>query len=188
MRKLVPLLFAFFVAAACGASSSSSSLQGAGSFTPNAVNALKLFFPDGGIEQDFVGLSLTNTTPAFTCAFLDAGYPDSGIFEGEVALFIGQSPTIKAGTMSITDDNTFFFGSSPPYPETGIAFIGLSGPTIPPGNQALTSSGSISGTLTLTKVGGDWAESFSATMIGHGGQSPLSGAFDTSSTCYYSTD
>jgi hypothetical protein len=31
----------------------------------------------------------------------------SGIFEGEVKLFIGQSPSVKMGTIGITDENTF---------------------------------------------------------------------------------
>jgi len=108
----------------------------------------------------------------------------SGIFEGEVKLFIGQSPSVKMGTIGITDENTFlgFYGGSPPYPQAGIAYVGLSGPTAPPSSQGQGSTSSISGTLTLTKVGSEWAGHFTATMVGaDGGQ--LSGTFDTTSTC-----
>jgi hypothetical protein len=179
MRSLAPLLFAFFAAAACGGSSSGS-LQGPGSFAPNAAVAAR-DLGDAGIVPFVVEVILGNSSPAFTCTDFDAGVPASAIVNGEVNLLIAQAPTLQAGTFSITDPMTL---ETADVPAAGFAAVQLFGPTSPPGNSEMETETSVSGSLTLTKVGDEWAGSFTATMVDSASaSSTLTGTFDTSNIC-----
>jgi hypothetical protein len=180
MRSLVPLLFAFFVAAACGGSSSNS-LQGPGSFSPNGSMALQFLDGGGGIEPYEVEVILSNSTPGFTCADFDAGFPVSAILNGSVDLLIAQVPTLQTGSFSITDPGTFLGGN---VPSVGFAAIEVRGPTTPPSNREQETASSLSGSLTLTRVGNEWAGTFTAMMlVADAGPGTLTGTFDTSNIC-----
>jgi hypothetical protein len=57
-------------------------------------------------------------------------------------------------------------------------------PTDPPSGFILGNESSLSGNVTLTSVGSEWAGSFSTVLqLFDGGQAQLSGTFDTTSTC-----
>ncbi len=184
MRSLVSVLFAFSVATACGGSSSGS-LQGPGSFSPNGSLALQVLTDQGGIAPYAVEIVLVNSTPTASCEILDAGLPTTGIVRGEVNVLIAQSPALAAGTYSITDPGTFDQTIGTGIPSSGIASVTVDGPTNPPsGAEQGETESSVSGSLTLTKVGTEWAGNFTATMTdSSGGSSALSGSFDTSNMC-----
>ncbi len=60
----------------------------------------------------------------------------------------------------------------------------LQQPTEPPSGHALGTQTSVSGTLTLTNVGNTWTGSFSTVLpLIDGGTTPLSGNFETTTTC-----
>jgi len=179
MRRLA---FAFaFVSIACG-SGGSSSLQGPGSFAPNAVVAVRESFGNGAEVQDVVAIDFLSTSPAFNCSQIDAGFPDSGVLRDELTLLLGQDPMIALGTYEVIDPE--IFSGSTQY-ASAVAAAVLVGPTDPPSLSFDEKAKSVSGTVTLTKVGGEFAGSFTVTMqsVFDGGQSTLTGSFDTSEVC-----
>ncbi len=153
MRLLVPLL----CLAACGGSSFGS-IQGSGSFTSNASMAVR-DLSEGSIVQGYIVISLSSSTPAFSCIGLDAGFPSSGTIDGILDIFVEKSSALDAGTVAI-GDSTAFYGSLPDGTAAGLAFVTLADATKPPSNATQAYTESVSGTLTLTKVGTEWAGSF----------------------------
>jgi hypothetical protein len=134
-----------------------------------------------GITPYLIEVILGSSTPPYTCADLDAGIPASVVVHGGLALYVAQSPTLLPGTFAITDPDTF---KSTDVPSVGFATIELFGPTSPPTNDETETESSLSGSVTLTKVGDEWAGSFTAMMIdGASVSSTLSGTFDTSNIC-----
>ena len=166
-----------------GAGVSPSTLQGAGSFVPNAVLAEQVRLRDGGMLQGFAEINIENTTPAESCAFIDAGPPDSGlIFTGFVQLLVASNTPIQNGSYEIVAESAFVEEEN--HPDGGIASVELFQPTDPPSGMVLGTESSLSGNLKLTSVGNEWAGSFSTVLqLFDGGQAQLSGTFDTTSNC-----
>jgi hypothetical protein len=179
MRSLIPLLC---LAAACGGSSSNS-LTGVGSFSPNGSVALRILADDGTIAPYAAGVVLVNSTPTVSCEVIDAGLPTNGVIRGEVDILMAQSPALAVGAYSITDPSTFGETIGTQIPTSGIASVTVYSPTNPPTDQSQKTETSVSGSLTLTKVGTEWAGNFTATMAIDGGTDALSGSFDTSNMC-----
>jgi hypothetical protein len=182
------------LSAACGASGCCltvasdgdyGSLQGSGSFSPNAVLAVVQPADGGGDGSETAIVDLVSSTPAFICADESASTtsPDSGVLFGSVRVWVLQTGEIKPGTFNLTDPETSLEVPT----DAGTAFVYLSGATSPPSTSFRSVAASVSGTVTLTKVGDEWAGSFTATMLSDIGaeQSALTGSFDTRTVCAY---
>ena len=155
------------------------SLQGPGTFTPNAVVALIPIFSDGGIDPTAVQILLSSGTPSFSCSILDAGY--SGIVDGLAVLLIqtvGNLP-LTTGPLPMGGDTSIHEDAG------GYGFLTMYGPTSPPSSGFQAIGGSLSGSLTVSSVGSDWAGNFSTSIynLSDGGQLQITGSFDTSVIC-----
>jgi len=118
-----------------------------------------------------------------SCAFVDAGPPDSGlIFTGYVQVLVANDTAIQTGSYDVVAQSAFFAEEN--HPDGGVAFVELFPPTDPPSGVVSGIESSLSGNVTLTSVGNEWAGSFSTVLqLFDGGQAQLSGTFDTTSTC-----
>jgi hypothetical protein len=180
MRRYIALMTVLIGCSSSGVSS--STLQGAGSFISNSVFAERFPLPDGGgILQDYAVITIEQTSPVETCAFLKAP-PDSGLaFAGQVTILIDNNNPIEAGNYDIVDQESF--NAEENHPDGGIALVELLLPTDPPSAQGFFET-SLSGNLKLTSAGSEWAGTFSTVLtLFDGGQAQLSGTFDTTSTC-----
>jgi hypothetical protein len=158
------------------------SLQGFGSFAPNAIFAVRTGFSDGGLELDEIEIGMFDSDPVAGCATLANGFPLNGILGGDVAIYAKQVGPITLGSYGIVDFTTFGGEATP---DGGFSAILVGVATDPPsaGLAHLTGAVPGTGTVTFTSVGPVWAGSFSALVLGPKGQVPLSGNFETDVPC-----
>jgi hypothetical protein len=164
-----------------GGSPLAGSLQGPLSFTPNAVLATVLSLPDGGIDSSYTTILFADSDPAFACEVLRGKFPDSGTIQGLFTIELQQvGAPVLAGTYPVWPIGA---GIPPPTLKT-LVQLSLYGPAsgVSPPVQGVAAGNS--GTVTLTKVGSEYAGSFSATVVQpDGGESTLAGSFDTTKVC-----
>ena len=158
----------------------SGSLQGFQTFTPNAIFAVRIGFSDGGIENDEIEIGMFDSNPTADCSSIQNGFPLNGILAGDVGIFAKKEGPITAGTYNIIDFTTFGGIAAS---DGGLGAIVIGVPANPPGPVVIHVTDALSGTLTLTGVGPDWAGSFSAMVAGPTGMAAFSGSFDTTDAC-----
>jgi len=171
--------------ASSGTSSGGSwdgSLQGFGSFAPNAIFAVSTGFSDGGLELNEIEIGMFDSDPVAGCATLTTGFPLNGTLGGDVAIYAKQEGPLTLGSYDIVDYTTFGGEAAP---DGGFSAILVGVATNPPsaGLAHLTGAVAGTGTVTFTSVGPVWAGSFSAMVLGPKGQVPLSGNFETDVPC-----
>ncbi len=170
----LPILFAL----GCGGASSptsptdTSSLTGPLAFQPNSTVVVEAALAGGPVFDSMADIDLVNSSPPIDCKLLDAG---GGVAQSaEVTVQLGQTGGIAPGTFNVTNYQTF--SSSPFF--TSLAYLRVGGPTT-------TLAESFSGTVTMTKVGDEWAGNFDVMLLSStdGGQTSMSGHFDTTEVC-----
>ncbi len=151
-----------------------STLSGPLAFQPNSALVIEAKLANGPVISQMADIALVESTPQFDCQLVDAGPPTDGLAFGDVTIQLGQTGGIDAGTFNVTNYSTF--SNSPFF--TPLAYFRVSAPTS-------TLAESFSGTLTMTKVGTEWAGNFDIMLLSttDGGQSSLSGSFDTTEVC-----
>ena len=165
-----------------GCGGGGSSLQGPLAFTPNAVIAAVGTLPDGGIDSSLVAIGFANSSPAFVCQYLFGNFPDSGVVQDLLQIEIQTlNGPVAVGTFPI--NSSVVEGA----PADGGQLVLLKVSTDPPFRPATWDRGlaaGVSGSITFTKVGSEYAGSFTAVVVQEdGGQSTLGGSFDTSVVC-----
>jgi hypothetical protein len=176
------LALAGLLLAACNVNSpvatGQGTLDGLLSFAPDAVLVFVRSLPDGGVDTSITDIDFTRSTPVFTCADYGGQFPDAGLLEDALDIELQTYPgQIPAGTYSIASTVNGCAGAF-------CNFLSLYGATDPPSSVPAGLAGGVSGSITLTKVGAEYAGSFTAVVaFEDGGESELSGTFDTTTVC-----
>jgi hypothetical protein len=166
-KVCVPLL----ILAACSGSTTSggsSSLSGAGAFTPNFQIAT---FTDGGDFPNTAGVNIASVNSSPTCAVILDGGP-----VGVIGIAVGIGISADGGPLQIADYT--FVDPNGPVASGNSAYLSLA-MFDDAGSNGIASSSS--GTLHLTGIGSSLAGNFSAVLynLADGGVfGTLSGTFD----------
>ena len=159
-----------------------SLLHGDLSFAPNAVLVGIRSRSDGGIDTSSTDITMASSTPPFACEFVAANLPDSGVIRDLLDI------DLRAITTDAISIGTYFISSSRDESATDggvIVLLFLYGPSSSLPSTPEEIAAGVSGTITLTQVGATYSGFFSASvlLIPDGGESVLSGSFDTSLVC-----
>lgn len=173
-RLFVPAALAF-IFAACNGTTAGTTLQGTG-FSPNGAVVVLDLLPDGGLSLNAGQLDVASSTPAIVdCQYIDADFPDSGRFLGEVSLHLQNADgPIAPGSFPIGRDRS----------DGGLSvLLLLIGATTPTSSGGIEIGDASDGTLLLTQVGSRWTGSFEATVVEDSRVISIAGTFDTSIVC-----